>query len=123
MKSWVVVLCVFMISCGKKDPVPAAYIQPAKMQLVLWDFLRADALTIQRLKAFGSPESAVDNIPLQKQVFAIHHVTKEDFYESLAFYEANPHIMKTLLDSVAERATRERANNVPLNPVIPQVEK
>jgi len=104
-------LCILLISCGKKSGVPPEYIPPAKMQLVFWDFIRADALTtLEHNNNNASPEALATNIKLQKQVFAMHQVTKEEFYRSLDYYNAHPALMRTLMDSVINKANRERPN-------------
>ena len=111
-------LCILLISCGKKSDVPSEFIQPAKMQVVLWDYIRADALTTQQQKNNNSsPEAMVANVKLQKQVFALHKITKQEFYKSLDYYNAHPFLMRTLMDSIVNKANRERPNNTgPINP-------
>jgi len=112
-------LCILLISCGKKSAVPAQFIQPSKMQLVFWDYLRADALTSQLQRSSTSPEALAANVKLQKQVFAIHHVTKEEFYTSLDYYKAHPVLMRNLMDSMVNKANRERPNGTSIiNPAL-----
>jgi len=112
-------LCILLISCGKRSAVPAEFIQPAKMQLVFWDYLRADALTAQLQRSSTSPEALAANVKLQKQVFAIHHVTKEEFYSSLDYYKAHPVLMRTLMDSMTNKANRERPTGpTTINPAL-----
>ena len=110
--------CFILISCGKKNAVPADLLQPPKMQLVFWDIIRADALTNQQQKTFTSPEAIAANVQLQKQVFAIHGVTREDFYRSLDFYKAHPAIMKVMMDSMVVKANREKVTIAPINPAL-----
>ena len=111
-------LCLILISCGKKNAIPAEVLQPGKMQLVLWDIMRADAVTTQQLKTYASPEAAAENVKLQKQVFAIHNVTREDFYTSLDFYKSHTSLMKVIMDSMVNKANREKINIVPINPAL-----
>ncbi len=108
-------ICIVLASCGKKNSIPSGFLQLPKMQLVLWDMIRADALTTQRQKTYSSPAAMEENVKLQKQVFAIHNVTKEEFYQSLNYYETHPGLMRTLMDSVVNKANRERINNLPVN--------
>lgn len=106
------VLCILLISCGKKSGVPPGIIQPSQMQLVFWDYIRADALTTQQQKNNNTSHEAIaENVKLQKQVFAIHKVTKEEFYQSLNYYKAHPVLMRTLMDSIVNKANKERGNN------------
>jgi len=112
IRSILPVLCIVLISCGKKSDLPGEIIQPAKMQSVLWDFIRADALTTTEQKNnTSSPEALAANVKLQKQVFALHQVTKEEFYKSLDYYNAHPVLMRTIMDSIVNKANRERTNN------------
>lgn len=111
-------LCILLISCGKRAGVPDRFIQPSKMQSVLWDFIRADALTQQQQKNNTSPGAMLANVKLQKQVFALHQVSKEEFYTSLEYYKAHPAMMRTLMDSIVNKANRERPNNISINPAL-----
>jgi hypothetical protein len=108
MRIGISVACILLFSCSKKDAVPSEFIQPAKMQTALWDFMRADAVTTYRMKGFGSPEAWNDNIELQQQIFAIHKITKEQFYKSLNYYLSKPKIFQPMLDSLVAKANRER---------------
>jgi hypothetical protein len=43
-----------------------------------------------------------------QQVFAIHGITKDEFYKSYRYYEGHPDKNKILMDSVSAYATRQR---------------
>ena len=120
IRSILPVICILLISCGKKSGVPSEIIQPAKMQLVFWDFIRADALTTTDQKNNStSPAAIAENVKLQKQVFALHQVTKEEFYKSLEYYNAHPALMRVLMDSIVNKANRERADHTGIaNPTL-----
>ena len=112
IRSFLPIICILLISCGKKNGVPSEYIQPSKMQLVFWDFIRADALTtVEQKNNYTSAVSIAENVKLQKQVFAMHQVTKEEFYNSLAYYNTHPALMRVLMDSIVNKANRERQNS------------
>lgn len=112
-------LCLILISCGSKNAIPPEVLQPGKMQLVLWDIMRADAATTQHLQTYTSPEAAAENVKLQKQVFAIHNITREDFYISLDYYKAHTNLMKVMMDSMVNKATREKVNILQIKSVLP----
>ena len=80
------------------------------MQVVLWDIIRAEAFTSQYIKANNIEENA----KLQKQVFAMNHLSKEDFYQSFNYYRLHTALMKTILDSMINKAGRE--TNISINP-------
>ena len=105
-------LVILLISCGKKPEVPPEFIQPPQMQSVFWDFIRADALTTLKHKENNtSPQALATNVTLQKQVFDMHKVTKQAFYSSLDYYNSHPALMRTLVDSIVNKANRERLGN------------
>ncbi len=101
-------LSLILISCGNKNSIPIGILKPDKMRGVLWDIIRADAVTTQQLRTNISIIATEENVKLQKQIFAIHEITKEDFYKSFDYYRSHPSLMKVLLDSVVNKANRER---------------
>jgi hypothetical protein len=48
---------------------------------------------------------------LLQQVFAVHKVSKETFYESYDFYKAHPALMQPMLDSLINKITRDKYIN------------
>lgn len=102
-------ICIaFLFSCGDNSGVPSGIIKPAKMQLVLFDILRADAFVFDFVKKDSAKKPAAENVKLQQQIFAVHKVTKEEFYKSYDFYKAHPDLMQPLLDSMISKATRDK---------------
>lgn len=99
-----------LYSCGDKQKVEKAKILTAeKMQTVLWDVLQADAFTQNFVKKDSSKRDTLENAALQKKIFELHKITKEDFYSSYNFYAAQPDEMKKMLDSIAAKAERDRS--------------
>jgi Domain of unknown function (DUF4296) len=45
---------------------------------------------------------------LQQKIFAVHKISKEEFYKSYEFYKTHPNIMQPMLDSLISKATREK---------------
>ncbi len=103
---WIVV--IFLFSCGDKKTVPSDVLKPAKMQAVLWDMFRADALTFNYLTKDTSKKPEAENVKLQQQIFAEQKITKEEFYKSYEFYKSHPSLMQPVLDSMIEKANREK---------------
>lgn len=104
----VAILSVVLISCGSKSKVPSGILPPAKMQEVLWDVLQADAFSHDFQTKDTTKNVIEENAKLQKQVFALHKVTKEEFYNSYDYYKAHTEIMKGMLDSMVNKANRDR---------------
>lgn len=88
------------------------------MQEVLWDIILADAFTTQHTKSTTPSVAEAENAKLQKQVFAIHAVTRENFYKSFDYYKAHTSLMKTLMDSIIDKAEREKSKNIIINPAL-----
>ena len=102
---------VFLFSCSNKQAVPPGILKPAVMQKVMWDVLRADAFTFDFIKRDSSKRPEAENVKLQQQIFAIHKVSKEEFYKSYNFYKRHPDLMQPLLDSMINKATRDKLIN------------
>lgn len=97
---------VFFSSCG--DNKKGKVIQKEAMEAVMWDMLQADAFTQNFIKKDSTKNDSVENAALQKKIFQLHHITKEDFDASYNFYSSNPNEMKIMLDSITARAERGR---------------
>ena len=102
---------VFLFSCGNKQAVPPGILKPAVMQKVMWDVLRADAFAFDFIKRDSAKKAEAEDVKLQQQIFAIHKVSKEDFYRSYNFYKAHPDLMQPILDSMINKATRDKFIN------------
>lgn len=100
-------LPVFFYSC--KESVPSGIIKPAKMQEILWDVLRADALSQQITNRDSSKILAEEDVRLTRKVFAIHNITEEQFQKSYSWYTQHPDKMKTILDSLNAQQIRKAA--------------
>lgn len=80
------------------------------MQAVLWDVIRADAFTTEYIKKDSSKNDVEENLKLQQQIFAIHHVSKEDFYKSFEYYKRNSGLLKPIMDSMVNQADKKQTN-------------
>jgi len=109
-------LLFFLLSCGGKGRFSSGVLQQDTMQSVLWDIIKADAYTTDFIKNDTSKNAMVENAKLQNEVFAIHSISREDFYKSLDFYKKNPGSMRVMLDSMINKANRERVYNINTNP-------
>ena len=113
-------ICIFLfvlgslISCGGKDKIPEGILKPDKMQAVFWDVINADVFTNDFIKKDSSKNAVEENLKLQQQIFAIHHVSKDVFYKSYDYYKTNTPVLKVMLDSMIVQA--ERNKNLKINP-------
>lgn len=100
--------CCIITSCSNNNDIPKGILKKEKMQLVLWDVLRADVFTFQFITKDSSKKPELEAVKLQQQIFASHKITKADFDKSYAFYKSHPEIMQPLLDSIINKYTREK---------------
>jgi hypothetical protein len=111
LKKMVLVFIVFLFSCGDKNQKRAEIIPPDKMQLVLFDILRADVFVFEYIKKDSAKKLEIESVKLQQQIFTAHKISKAAFYKSYDFYKAHPDLMQPILDSMISRATRDKYMN------------
>ena len=96
--------CLILVSmlsyCSSKDKIPQGVVSQQQMQEVLWDMLKADALTQELVMKDSNLKAKSKNIELYYKVFAANKITRSIFNKSYAFYERNPDLMRNLLDSM-----------------------
>ncbi len=80
----IILFCILFYSC--KDRLPAGIINQPKMQQVLWDLLRADALSEQIVLKDSSKSRVQENALITKNILVIHQITEDDFKKSYAYY-------------------------------------
>ena len=112
---------VLMNSCNSKNKLPADVLKPDKMRAVLWDIIKADVFTAEFIKKDSAKNAAIENLKLQQQIFAIHKISKADFYRSYDYYKAHTEIFKQVMDSMVARAERDRYNKTTAAPITPAV--
>ncbi len=101
--------CIFIISVlfySCKEAIPADVIKQKKMQEILWDVLRADALSQQLVKNDSTKSLTNENVRLSKRVFVIHGIKQEQFDKSYSYYTKHPDVMRSMLDSIATQKVR-----------------
>ena len=87
------------------------------MRAVLWDVIKADVFTAEFIKKDSSKNAGVENLKLQQQIFAIHKISKTDFYRSYDYYKTHTEIFKQVMDSMVTRAERDRYQKTTVAPV------
>ena len=95
-------------SCTNKDKMPEGILKPEKMQAVLWDVIKADVFTTDFIKKDTAKNAAAENLKLQQQIFAIHKITKADFYNSYDYYKTNTVVFRKIVDSMIAQAERNK---------------
>lgn len=105
----------FLLSCGNKSELPPEILKPGKMQAVLWDIIRADAFTTEYIKRDSAKNDVEENLKLQQQIFAMHRVSKDEFYKSFDYYKKNSGLLTTIMDSMVSQADKKQT--IKTNPV------
>jgi hypothetical protein len=107
MRQFFYVLCfLFVVACtATNDNI----LPEKKMRVVLWDIIKADAY-MQEVFARDTTmrDAAIKNAAMQYQIFRLHQVTKEQFYNSYNFYKADERLYKALMDSITATTSTER---------------
>ncbi len=95
-------------ACSSGTGIPSNVLPPSKMQLVIFDLLRADELVNNFMLKDTSLNRNTETKKMYQQVFLIHNITKEQFYKSYNFYQGHPDKNKILIDSLTAFGNRKR---------------
>jgi hypothetical protein len=101
-------IIAMFFSCQDKKKIPEGIIAPQKMQLVFWDYIRADVFARDFIKKDSSRNDTLENIKLQNKIFSFYHISREDFYKSYDFYIDHPELMGVLMDSMIAKQNRTK---------------
>lgn len=104
--SWLLLTC-FLVSCSSKEDLPKGILKPEKMQDVFWDFVRADVYTTNFMVVSPATRPVIENIRMQNKIFATHHVSKDEFYKSYAYYSNHKELMTAMIDSMLAKQQRQ----------------
>jgi hypothetical protein len=96
------------VGCADKGGKPLRKLSIEKMQEVMWDIIEADVFTDRFIKKDSLKNASVENMKLQNKIFALHKVTRADYYESYEYYTVHADLMKVILDSMSAKAERDR---------------
>jgi hypothetical protein len=95
------------ISCLGKNKVPSEIIQPGKMQKILWDVIRAQALSTEIARKDSTVNEIAETKALTQKVFEIYKITSAGFNQSYIWYTNHPDIMRVVFDSLNAQNQRE----------------
>ena len=109
-----VVLSVLIFSCTGKNDLPSGILQPEKMQEVFWDYIRADVYTTNFIKRDSLVIPSIENLKLQNSIFKLHHITKEEFYNSYIYYSNHKELMTTMIDSMLAKQQGLKPKIIPM---------
>lgn len=97
----IIFILFFTVGCKDKHGVPGGVLSQKKMQIILWDIMRADQfLTDFVLNKDSSLNKTTESLKYYQQIFAIHKINKEEFQHSFSFYKSHPALLKEIMDSI-----------------------
>jgi hypothetical protein len=102
------VIVFLLLSCSSENEIPKEILKPEAMQLVTWDMLQADELATQNKNADTSINLEKESFRLYEQVFAIHKISKDQYYKSYKYYQQHPSLYKRMMDGVRTIAEKEK---------------
>jgi len=113
MNKWLFLfLFAAILSCKENDPKPAGLIPKEKMELLFWDYLRAETFTVEFLRIDSIiRDDTLQNLDMQQQIFALHGVNRKQFYDSYDYYKNHPAVMIEIIDSMVAKQQRLKPNN------------
>ena len=100
------------LSCTRNNSIPQGIIQPEKMEVILWDCLKADAYCSELLKKESLINDTLENVRLKKIIFKKHQITNKDFNKSYSYYRAHPDLMVVVIDSIIAQQNRDKVKAV-----------
>ena len=108
MKAFIFFMGGFILfSCSGKNKVPAEIIQQKEMQDILWDVIRAQALSGEIARKDSSINEIAETKLLTQKVFEIHNITPSAFDLSYAWYTSHPEMMRIIFDSMNSQNQRQ----------------
>ncbi|MBP6431012.1 MAG: DUF4296 domain-containing protein [Ferruginibacter sp.] len=99
--------CVAILFSCKNDK-PKGLLSEKKMQAVFTDIMKVDAYTKNFIAKDSQKNAILENTKMQMQVFALHKITKEEFYNSYEYYISDVKKMQPFMDSIINKANNER---------------
>ena len=77
------------------------------MQDILWDVIRAQALSGEMARRDSSINEIAETQLLTRKVFEIHNITPSAFDLSYAWYTSHPEMMRIVFDSMHSQNQRQ----------------
>jgi len=101
----VIIVYFLALSCSS---TPKHVLPVNTMKVVMFDMLKADDWYARIIVGDTLMQRVKEDIPLYEQVFAVHKLTKKEFFDSYHYYEAHPVAYKELLDSLESYANNQK---------------
>jgi hypothetical protein len=95
---------IILFSC-KNNNVAENILSPQKMEIVLWEQMKADAFTKEFISKNSNIQLTTENFKLQQKIFDKFGIDKNDFYKTYKYYLNDVNLMSNLLDSIIAHQT------------------
>jgi len=119
MRIFIFGMFLFCLGACSGDHEPKKLIPQEKMEDILWDMMQADQFVQQYLKKDSSVHNLKgETMKMYDEIFAIYHVTKDEFKDNFQYYTSHPLLTKIIFDSLFARGVRQRGDvyKHPVNP-------
>lgn len=101
----VIIVYFLALACSS---TPKHVLPVNTMKVVVFDMLKADDWYARIIVGDTLMQRVKEDIPLYEQVFAVHKLTKKEFFDSYHYYEAHPVAYKELIDSLESYANNQK---------------
>jgi hypothetical protein len=102
-------IVVLFSACSNRTGIPGDVIPTDTMTRIMKDVILANEYSTAYFpKDTIRKDKMLANQELLDGVFKIHHVTREEFKNSLHFYESRPDLNKKIFDSLTAFANRHK---------------
>ncbi len=97
-----ILLLIYITGCKSNHAIPDGVLPQKKMEMVLWDLMRADQfLADYVLNRDTNLDKTTESLKYYQKIFAIHKISKEQFQQSFSFYRSQPVLLKAIMDSIS----------------------
>lgn len=98
-----IILFVFS-ACSDKKKIPKGILPREKMQMVMWDMIRAEEFLDGFVFAKDtSIDKAAESLKWYDKIYQVYGITKDEFVRSYTYYKEHPAFMKEILDSLSKK--------------------
>ncbi|MGN6294803.1 MAG: DUF4296 domain-containing protein [Chitinophagaceae bacterium] len=112
-----------IMACSDKNKLPKDVLPHPKMQAVMWDMIRAgDFLNNYVFYRDTSVDKIAETQKWNEKIFQIHHITREQFDKSYAYYRQHPQLMKAVMDSISKTKVEDAVTQPTPEPVVPSLQ-
>jgi len=101
----VIIVSFLALACSS---TPNNVLPVNTMKVVMFDMLKADDWYARIIVGDTLMQRVKEDIPLYEQVFAVHKLTKKQFFESYHYYESHPVAYKELIDSLESYGNNQK---------------